>query len=99
MKPARRASARLLAVLTLGGYARTVTGGFPVEALDALGVPPLLPEMPNLAIALSVLHSFVGYLFVAVVALHLGAVARHAWVLRDSVPGRMWPPIAPRGDR
>ena len=86
----------LLLFMGLSGYARTVSGGFPIELLDAVGVPPLLPEMPRLAVTLSVLHSFAGYLLVAVVALHVGAVARHAWVVRDGVPGRMWPPRAPR---
>ncbi|MBT8403598.1 MAG: cytochrome b/b6 domain-containing protein [Gemmatimonadetes bacterium] len=86
----------LLLFMGLSGYARTVAGGFPIELLDVVGVPPLLPEMPGLAVTLSVLHSFAGYLLVAVVALHVGAVARHAWVVRDGVPGRMWPPRAPR---
>lgn len=82
----------VLALLVATGYVRTVTGGFPIELLDALGVPPLLPERPDLSRALSVVHSFAGYAFVFLLALHVGAVARHALVVRDGVFARMWPP-------
>lgn len=87
----------LLLLLAVSGYARTVAGGFPIELLDRLGVPPLVPEMPRVSRALSVVHSFAGYALVAAIALHVGAVARHAWVVGDEVAGRMWPPVAPGG--
>src|SRR5690606_1491196 len=36
----------LLIVVALSGYARVVADGYPIELLDVIGVPPLLPLMP-----------------------------------------------------
>lgn len=82
----------LVGVMALTGYVRTVAGGFPVELLDTLGVPPLVGEHPGLARHLSVAHKFLGYFLVAVVALHVGAVVQHTFLLRNRVLERMWPP-------
>lgn len=82
----------LLLVMAVSGYLRTVGGGYPIEVLDALGIPPLAGEMPLWADRLSVLHAFTAYLLVAVVAAHVAIVARHALFGEDAILSRMWPP-------
>ena len=82
----------LVGGMAVTGYLRTVAGDFPIELLDALGVPPLVGGMPALSDALSVVHAFGSYVFVAVLALHVGAALHHALILRDGVVRRMWPP-------
>jgi cytochrome b561 len=82
----------LLGLMAVTGYLRVVSGDFPVEALDALGVPPLISGAPGLSETLSVVHKFGAYLLVAVVAMHVAAAAHHALILRDGVFSRMWPP-------
>lgn len=87
----------LLVVMPVSGYVRTVGGGFPVEMLDALGIPPLVPEMPGLARAMAVVHKVGAYTLTALIALHVGAVLHHALVEGDGVMARMWPPMRQRG--
>jgi cytochrome b561 len=82
----------VLFAMVATGYLRTVMGGFPIEVLDIFGIPPLVAENPDWSRRLSVAHSFLGYLLVAMAAVHVGAVSRHGWVLRDGVFSRMWPP-------
>lgn len=82
----------VVAALAVTGYLRTVGGGYPIELLDALGVPPLMGERPALATALSVTHKFLGYLLVAVVAAHVGAVFQNTFLVRNRILWRMWPP-------
>ena len=87
-----------LVVQPVSGYVRTVGDGFPVEILDALGVPPLLP-MLEIAKAMSAVHRFSSYVLVALIAIHIAEVLRHHRVERDGILARMWPPVAPRGAR
>lgn len=82
----------LLLVMVVTGYVRTVGDGFPIELLNVLGVPPLVPEMPSLARTLAVVHKVTAYVLVALVAVHVSAVAHHALILGDGLFKRMWPP-------
>ena len=41
-------------------------------------------------------HAVLGYLFAALVVLHVGAALRHHFILRDSVLGRVIPGLLPR---
>lgn len=87
----------LLLVMTVSGYIRTVGEGFPIELLNALGVPPLIGENVELARTMSVVHKFSAYLLAALIAAHIGAAVHHAVIARDGVMGRIWPPVRPRG--
>jgi cytochrome b561 len=86
----------LLIVLPVAGYVRVRAGGFPIEVLDALGVPALVPRSDELADAAKALHYWAGLAIIAVMALHLGAAFFHAIVRRDGVFERMWPPLGGR---
>lgn len=81
-----------LFAMVASGYVRTVGDGYPIELLDALGIPPLIPEMPGLAAAMLVVHQAVVVVLVALVAVHVGAVLRHELIERNPVLRRMWPP-------
>lgn len=83
----------LLVVMTVSGYVRTVGDGFPIELLDALGVPPLVPPMPSTAAVMLVVHQFAVVGLVALVAVHVAMVLRHHWIDRNPVLARMWPPV------
>jgi cytochrome b561 len=86
----------VLVVMVLSGYVRTVGDGFPIELLDALGVPPLIPRAPALAQAMLVVHQFAVIALVGLVAAHVSAVLRHHLIEGNPVLGRMWPPRPPR---
>lgn len=88
----------LLLIMPVAGYVRVRAGGFPIEALDALGAPALVPRSDALAEVAKSVHYFGALALVAVVALHLGAALYHGLVRRDGVFTRMWPPIGRRGD-
>ncbi|TGN55383.1 cytochrome b [Paracoccus liaowanqingii] len=84
----------LMIAMPLSGYVRVRAGGFPIEALDAIGLPPLVPRSEALADAASALHQGAAWALVAVLALHVGAGLHHALILRDGVWQRIWPPRA-----
>jgi cytochrome b561 len=86
----------LLFVMAVSGYLRTAGGGYPIELLDAIGIPPLVGEMPVWADRLSVLHGFVSYVLVATIAVHVAAVLQHTLFGRTDVLSRMWPPFGSR---
>ena len=84
----------LMVVMPLSGYVRVRAGGFPIEGLDALGLPTLVPRSKPLADAASSLHELAAWALMAVLALHVGAALHHALIRRDGVWARMWPPRA-----
>jgi cytochrome b561 len=85
----------VLVVMTVSGYVRTVGDGFPVELLDSLGIPSLIPYMPRTAQVMLVVHQFAVFALVALVAAHITAVLRHQLIERNPVLARMWPPLRP----
>jgi len=89
----------LLFLLPVSGYLRVRAGGFPIEGLDALGLPALVPRSDDLAEAAKAVHYWTGVAFIACASLHVGAAMFHALVKRDGVFSRMWPPVGGRADR
>lgn len=83
----------LMVVMPLSGYVRVRAGGFPIEALDAMGLPPLVPRSEALAGAASALHAAAAWALMAVIALHVAAALHHALIRRDGVWRRIWPPL------
>jgi cytochrome b561 len=86
----------LLLVIPIAGYVRVRAGGFPIEALDAMGLPAGVPRSDELADAAKALHYWSGLVFIGVAGIHVGAALFHAIVRRDGVFSRMWPPFARR---
>ncbi|SHJ20751.1 cytochrome b [Wenxinia saemankumensis] len=81
----------LVLVMTVSGYLRVEAGDFPIELLDALGVPPLVPLSDDLAGAAQAVHFYARFALIALVLLHAGAALHHLLVARDGVFQRMWP--------
>ena len=83
----------LLVILPVAGYIRVRAGGFPIETLDALGLPRLVPRSDALAETAKSVHYVAGLAIAAVLAMHVGAALMHGIVRRDGVFSRMWPPF------
>lgn len=86
----------LLIIMAVSGYVRVRAGGFPIEALDAMGVPPLIPRSDTVADTAKAIHSNARFALIALIALHVGAALQHGLVKRDGVFSRIWPLNAPR---
>ena len=84
----------LYALMVVSGYVRVRAGSFPIEALDAMGLPALIPRSKALADAASSLHQAAGWALIAVLALHVAAALNHALIRRDGIWRRIWPPRA-----
>lgn len=87
----------LLFVIPVAGYVRVKAGGFPIETLDWLGVPSLVPRSDTLAQIAKSVHYFSGLAIAALIVMHVGAALYHGVIRRDGVFSRMWPPFAGRG--
>lgn len=81
----------MLVVMVTSGYLRTVAGGFPIELLNALGIPPLMGKNKAVEDAALTVHMTGMYVIAALVALHIGAGLHHLKIRRDHVFWRMWP--------
>lgn len=82
----------MLLVMAISGYVRVRAGGFPVEMLDALNAPALVPRSDALAETAQSIHANARFVLFALIALHIGAALRHAFA-RDGVFSRIWPPV------
>lgn len=82
----------LLVVMPISGYIRVRAGGFPIEALDRLNLPQLIPNSKAVAGFASQLHEVSGYALMALLAVHIGAAMYHAMIRGDGIWERMWPP-------
>lgn len=87
----------LMVVAAVSGYVHVIGLGFPIEMLDALGVPPLLPRMEGIAVASSFVHRFTVFVLTGVVGVHVAEVLRHQLVVKDGILSRMWPPLGGGG--
>ncbi len=83
----------MLLVMPLSGYTRVRAGGFPIEALDAMGAPLIVPRSDALADTAKAIHFGGALVIIAAVSLHVAAALYHGLVRRDGVFSRMWPPL------
>ena len=79
----------VLLVMPMTGYVYVVAGGYPVEVLNALGVPPLLEKYMPLSKASERVHRTLAYIVLVLISGHVAAVAWHDLVRRDGVMRRM----------
>lgn len=86
----------LLLAVPVAGYIRVKAGGFPIESVDALGIPSLVPRSDALADTAKLAHRALGLAMGGVIAAHVGAALFHGIVKRDGVFSRMWPPFGGR---
>ncbi len=69
-----------------------LAGGFPIEMLDALGVPSFVPRDEALAERAKSIHATAKFTLIFFIVLHIGAASYHGLIRRDGVFSRMWPP-------
>lgn len=81
----------LLVIMPIAGYVRVRAGGFPIETLDALGIPALVPKSEGLADFAKAIHFYGGWAIAILVAMHVGAALQHGLIKKDGVFSRMWP--------
>jgi cytochrome b561 len=99
MRPATRALARgtqyvfyvLLLVLPFTGWALLNSAGVPVRAFGVLELPNLVAANSATLKQLKLTHLTLNTLLFAALFLHWAGAARHAWLLKDGVVGRMLP--------
>ncbi|MFK7793559.1 MAG: cytochrome b [Devosiaceae bacterium] len=84
----------VLLIMPIAGYVRVRAGGFPIESLDALGIPPLVPRSDELASFAKLVHYLGSFAIAGLVAMHIGAASFHGLIKRDGIFTRMWPPVA-----
>lgn len=84
----------MLIIMPIAGYVRVRAGGFPIELLDALGIPPLVPRSDELASFAKLVHYLGSFAIAGLVAMHIGAASFHGLIKRDGIFTRMWPPVA-----
>jgi cytochrome b561 len=80
----------LLVAMPVAGYVRVRAGGFPIEALDALGIPALVSKSDAVAGFAKAVHFYGAWAIAALVALHIAAALQHGLIKRDGVFSRMW---------
>ncbi|MGB3408812.1 MAG: cytochrome b/b6 domain-containing protein [Jannaschia sp.] len=80
----------LLLVMPLAGYVRVRAGGFPIEALDAMGFPVLIPKSEAVAAFAKSVHFYGAWAIALLAALHIAAALQHGLIKRDGVFSRMW---------
>lgn len=85
----------MLFFMALTGFVRVRAGGFPIEMLNALGIPPFIPLSDSLESIAQTAHFYGRYGLIVVVLLHIGAALQHGLIKKDGVFTRMWP-IVPR---
>jgi cytochrome b561 len=83
----------LLLIMPLAGYVRVRAGGFPIESLDAMGLPSFVPRSDALAEVAKTVHFYGAYAIAGLVVVHISAAAYHGLVRRDGIFSRMWPPV------
>jgi cytochrome b561 len=81
----------MLVVMVVSGYTFTVAGGFPIELLNALGVPPLLAKHEALSKAALLVHLTGIWVILALILLHVAGALDHALIKRDGLIRRMLP--------
>ncbi|WP_068071918.1 cytochrome b [Novosphingobium lentum] len=80
----------LMIAMPLTGWAMSSAGTYPLTWFGLFGVPRLPVTKGSTAFAVShESHELMGWLFVALLALHIGAAVHHRFVVRDGVLRRM----------
>jgi cytochrome b561 len=85
----------LMIAMPVSGYVLSTAGGSEAPWFGLVAFPNLLPKDKALSEAGSQAHYLFAWGIAFVLVAHLGAVAWHAGVKRDTVLTRMWPSYRP----
>ncbi len=87
-------NALTLILKPLAGWASACAHGYPARAFGILSPPALVPYRARIGFILGMSHADVLYwIFLALIAMHVGAALYHRFVKRDSVPSSMLPGV------
>lgn len=79
----------LMISMPVSGYLDSAAGGYSLPWFGLFSWPRLVGLDKALSHKAAEVHEIGAWLLLAVLAIHVGAVAWHAWVVRDEVPSRM----------
>lgn len=79
----------LVFVMAISGYLRVVAGGYPIEGLDSLNLPPLVNRNPGIEKLAQTIHYYAHFALIGLVMAHIAAALFHALWLRDGILARM----------
>lgn len=77
-------------LMPLSGWAMSSAGGHPVS-LFGLPVPPLVPENKEWGSIFNAAHSFLGWVLIVSISLHVLGTLKHVFIDRDETLKRMLP--------
>lgn len=83
-----------LIVQGVSGYVRVTTGGFPIEWLEAIGVPPLFSKAEAVSKVAASIHASAMVVLAALILVHVAGAAYHGLIRRDGIISRIWPPFS-----
>lgn len=81
----------LLFAMPILGYLMSVADGRAVRFFGLFELPNLIPANPKMADLYFQTHSIFGYVFVALIALHVAAAFHHHFIVKDDVLKKMLP--------
>ena len=81
----------ILVVLVALGWANASARGYAVSFFGMMPLPAIMPEGSRAGMAMGDVHSFIGWLLLALIALHVAAALYHRLIRRDQVWQRMLP--------
>lgn len=78
-------------LLPISGYVDSSAGGYHLALFDWFDIPKIIPKNDAIEAVAVWVHAGLAYGLIALLALHLGAVAKHHLILKDNVLRRMLP--------
>ena len=81
----------LMIIMPLFGWAMLSAAAYPVMLLGGMRLPPILPQSDSLHTLLWNAHFYLGWLFYAVILMHVAAALFHALIRKDGVFETMAP--------
>jgi cytochrome b561 len=79
----------LMFIMPLSGAVMSQAGGHPVKFFEYWTLPTLITQNPLVALMARQIHGWAGYLFLALIAIHVGAALYHHFILKDKILKRM----------
>lgn len=81
----------LLIVMPVSGWAMVSAKGRAASIYGILTLPPLMDKTPALETPLEDFHATCAFILAGLIALHIGAVLYHHFILKDQILRRMLP--------
>ena len=86
-----RALYTCMLVMPVSGYIASNFSKHGVKFFNVVTLKPWGPDLKAVYDVFNGIHVVTAFLFATLIALHVAAALKHAWVTRDGVFARMWP--------